>query len=176
MIDRLGEIYDVPVYETQVGFKFLGEKMIETDALIAGEESGGYAFRGHIPERDGVLSGLYFLDYMARSERTPSELLEDLYGAVGRHEYERVDITLRGDERDEILERVREANPAEVAGMAVISRDTVDGFRFNLEGGWWLLLRFSGTEPLLRVYAEMPSMEQVHEALQTGQEIAGVAL
>ena len=176
MIDRLGEIYDVPVHETQVGFKFLGEKMIETDALIAGEESGGYAFRGHIPERDGVLSGLYFLDYLARTKRTPSELLEDLYAVVGRHEYERVDITLRGDERDEILERVREANPAEVAGMAVVSRDTVDGFRFNLEGGWWLLLRFSGTEPLLRVYAEMPSMEQVHEALQTGQEIAGVAL
>jgi phosphomannomutase len=176
MIDRLGETYGVPVYETPVGFKFLGEKMMETDALIAGEESGGYAFRGHIPERDGILSGLYFLDYMARTGRTPSELLEDLYAAVGRHEYDRIDVTLRGDERDAILERVRDANPTEIAGMAVASRDTVDGFRFNLEGGWWLLMRFSGTEPLLRIYAEMPSMEQVHEALQTGQELAGVSL
>ena len=176
MVDRLGEKYGCPVYETPVGFVHLGPKMMETDALIAGEESGGYAFRGHIPERDGVLSGLYLLDSMVRTGKRPSELLADVYAEVGAHEYDRVDITLRGDERDAIRARVAAAEPSTIAGLPVVSRDTVDGFRFNMEGGWWLLLRFSGTEPLLRIYAEMPSAEHVQQALQAGQELAGATL
>ena len=102
MVDRLGERYDCPVYETPVGFVHLGPKMMETDALIAGEESGGYAFRGHIPERDGVLSGLLILEAMVKTGRKPSELLQAVYDEIGTHEYDRVDITLRGDERDAI--------------------------------------------------------------------------
>ncbi|MCC6236535.1 MAG: phosphoglucomutase/phosphomannomutase family protein [Dehalococcoidia bacterium] len=176
MMDRLGAMFDCPVIETRVGFKYLGEKMEETNALIAGEESGGYAFRGHIPERDGILSGLYFLDYMVRAGKTPSQLLADLFATVGRHEYDRVDITLRADERDTIQARAAAADPKEIAGIPVVGRDQIDGFRFHLEGGWWLLLRFSGTEPLLRVYAEMPSSEQVQDALQAGMELVGVAL
>lgn len=176
MIDRLGERYGCEVEETQVGFRHIGPRMMELDALVAGEESGGYAFRGHVPERDGLLSALYVLDYMVRTGQRPSELLEALYDEVGRHEYDRVDVTLRGDERDEIIARVEQAHPEAIAGMAVVSRDTVDGFRFTLDGGWWLLLRFSGTEPLLRIYAEMPSADLVQEALQEGQELAGVML
>lgn len=176
MIDRLGERYDCPVYETPVGFVHLGPKMMETNALIAGEESGGYAFRGHIPERDGVLSGLLILEAMVKTGRKPSELLQAVYAEIGTHEYDRIDITLRGDERDAIRDRVAEAQPERIAGLRVESKDSVDGFRFNLEGGWWLLLRFSGTEPLLRIYAEMPTMELVREALQAGQEIAGATL
>jgi len=176
MVDRLGELYDCPVYETPVGFVHLGPKMMETDALIAGEESGGYAFRGHIPERDGVLSGLLLLEAMVKTGKRPSELLAALYDEVGPHEYDRVDITLRGDEREAIRERVAAARPEAIAGLRVESMDTLDGFRFVLEGGWWLLLRFSGTEPLLRIYAEMPSAEQVQQALQAGQELAGISL
>ena len=176
MVDRLGERYGCTVYETPVGFVHLGPKMMESDALLAGEESGGFAFRGHIPERDGVLSGLFLLDAMVRTGKRPSELLADVYAEVGPHEYDRVDITLRGDEREAIRDRVAAAEPSTIAGLAVESRDTVDGFRFNLEGGWWLLMRFSGTEPLLRIYAEMPSAEQVQQALQAGQEIAGTTL
>ncbi|MFA7297893.1 MAG: phosphoglucomutase/phosphomannomutase family protein, partial [Dehalococcoidia bacterium] len=168
MVDRLGERYDCPVYETPVGFVHLGPKMMETNALIAGEESGGYAFRGHIPERDGVLSGLLILEAMVKTGRKPSELLQAVYDEIGTHEYDRIDITLRGDERDAIRDRVAQAQPEQVAGLRVESKDTVDGFRFNLEGGWWLLLRFSGTEPLLRIYAEMPTMEHVRQALQAG--------
>ena len=82
----------------------------------------------------------------------------------------------RSDEKEEILARVAEAKPETIAGLAVIGQDELDGFRFTLEGGWWLLLRFSGTEPLLRIYAEMPSMNEVQQALQDGQELAGVAL
>jgi phosphomannomutase len=176
MMDRLGAMFDCPVYETRVGFKYLGEKMMETDALIAGEESGGYAFGGHIPERDGILSGLYFLDYMVRSGKTPSQLMADLFAAVGRHEYDRVDITLRPEERDAIRERAASAEPQSIAGIPVVGRDNIDGFRFHLEGGWWLLMRFSGTEPLLRVYAEMPTPDQVQDALQAGQDLVGVSL
>ncbi|MEX2230172.1 MAG: phosphoglucomutase/phosphomannomutase family protein [Dehalococcoidia bacterium] len=176
MVDRLGERFECPVYETPVGFKFLGAKMMETDAMVAGEESGGFAYRGHIPERDGALTGLFFLDWIARTGKRPAELLSDLYAVVGPHEYHRVDITLRPEEQFTVRERLGAAEPKEIAGLRVEGRDQVDGFRFNLAGGWWLLLRFSGTEPLLRIYAEMPSMEQVHEALQAGQELAGVSL
>jgi len=176
MIDKLGEHFGSPVHETPVGFKFLGPKMLETDALIAGEESGGSAFRGHIPERDGVLSGLYMLDFVARTGKRPSQLLAELYALVGTHEYDRVDVTVRADEKERIRERVAAATPKKIAGLNVIAQDELDGFRFSLEGGWWLLLRFSGTEPLLRIYAEMPSMELVHQALQDGQELAGVSL
>jgi phosphomannomutase len=176
MVDRLGELYDCPVFETPVGFKFLGPRMTESDGMIAGEESGGYAFRGHVPERDGLLSGLFILDFMAKTGKRPSELLADLYAKVGPHEYDRVDITIRDEEKDAIEARVQASKPGTIAGLRVESRDTVDGYRFHLEGGWWLLMRFSGTEPLLRIYAEMPSAELVQEALAAGQEIAGVTL
>ena len=176
MVDRLGELYDCPVHETRVGFKYLGAKMMETNALIAGEESGGSAFRGHIPERDGLLAGLFILDFMTRTGKRPSELLADLYEKVGPHEYDRVDVTIRPDERDAIEAHVQANEPETIAGFKVIGRDELDGYRFNLEGGWWLLLRFSGTEPLLRIYAEMPSSQQVQDALAQGQEIAGISL
>jgi phosphomannomutase len=176
MIDRLGELYDCPVHETQVGFKHLGAKMMETNALIAGEESGGSAFRGHIPERDGLLAGLFILDFMARTGKRPSELLADLYAKVGPHEYDRVDLTIRPEEREAIEAHVQANEPEKIAGFKVIGRDEIDGYRFNLEGGWWLLLRFSGTEPLLRIYAEMPSGSLVQDALAQGEEIAGISL
>ncbi|MEX2032052.1 MAG: phosphoglucomutase/phosphomannomutase family protein, partial [Dehalococcoidia bacterium] len=176
MIDRLGELYDCPVHETAVGFKYLGAKMMETNALIAGEESGGSAFRGHIPERDGLLAGLFILDFMTRTGKRPSELLADLYAKVGPHEYDRVDVTIRPEEREAIEAHVQANEPEKIAGFKVIGRDEIDGYRFNLEGGWWLLLRFSGTEPLLRIYAEMPSGSLVQDALAQGEEIAGISL
>ena len=176
MVDRLGELYGCPVHETRVGFKYLGPKMMETDAMIAGEESGGSAFRGHIPERDGVLSGLLVLDAMAKTGKRPSELLADVYARVGPHEYDRIDVTVRPDERTVIEARVGGATPTRIAGLAVTGVDQIDGYRFTLEGGWWLLIRFSGTEPLMRIYAEMPSMEQVQTALAEGQGLAGVSL
>jgi alpha-D-glucose phosphate-specific phosphoglucomutase len=176
MVDKLGEQFGCDVYETPVGFKFLGPKMLETDALIAGEESGGSAVRGHIPERDGILAGLFMLDFVARTGKKPSQLLEELYELVGRHEYDRVDVTVRADEKQAIIDRVAAAEPDSIAGLPVVGKDELDGYRFTLEGGWWLLLRFSGTEPLLRIYAEMPSMDLVQQALQDGQELAGVSL
>ena len=102
MVKKLGDLYGVPVHETGVGFKFLGPKMRETDAIIAGEESGGFAFRGHLPERDGILSGLYILDLMARRGKTLPELIEEVFARVGTHYYDRIDVTMTPAERDRI--------------------------------------------------------------------------
>lgn len=175
MVDRLGEIYGVPVYETAVGFKYLGPKMMAENALLGGEESGGYGFRGHVPERDGTLAGLYFLDLMARTGRRPSELLETLYAKVGPHYYDRADVDFDPAQKDAILERVRSAAPGTIAGLNVTGASTLDGFLYNLEGGGWLLIRFSGTEPLMRIYTEVSSPDLVQRVLEAGKEIAGVA-
>ena len=97
MLDKLGKLYNVPVYETGVGFKYVAPKMTETDAMIGGEESGGYAFRGNVPERDGILAGLYFLDFMVKLNKKPSELLQMLFEKVGAHYYDRIDTAFSGD-------------------------------------------------------------------------------
>ena len=175
MVQRLGEIYGVPVYETQVGFKFLGPKMMETDALIGGEESGGYGFRGHVPERDGILAGLYMLDFMARTGKRPSELLAELYAKVGAHYYDRLDVALREEDRAAVWKRAEDARPDTVAGIKVTARDTTDGFRFTLDDKGWLLFRFSGTEPLVRIYTEVVGDQSlVQRVLDAGREIIGV--
>jgi phosphomannomutase len=175
MVQRLGELYDVPVHETKVGFKFLGPKMMETDALLAGEESGGYGFRGHVPERDGVLAGLYFMDFMGRAGKRPSELLAELYDKVGDHHYDRLDIELRPEERDAVWARAEKARPDAIAGVRVSGVDTTDGFRFTLDGKGWMLFRFSGTEPLVRIYTEVVGdPDLVPKVLAEGREILGV--
>jgi phosphomannomutase len=174
MIQRLGELYNVPVHETPVGFKFLGPKMIAENALIAGEESGGFAFRHHPPDRDGVLSSLYFLDLMARRGRRPSELIAELYDKVGPHYYDRVDIRLEPAQKTDLMERLSRARPQRLAGLTVVETDTTDGFRFCLEHGQWLLVRFSGTEPLLRIYTEVQDQSLVQKVLAAGKELVGL--
>jgi alpha-D-glucose phosphate-specific phosphoglucomutase len=175
MVDKLGEMYGVPVYETAVGFKYLGPKMMEENALLGGEESGGYGFRGHVPERDGILAGLYFLDLMAQTGKGPAELLKQLYQKVGPHFYERDDVEFEQQHRDAILQRLSEAKPSEIAGIKVTSINTIDGFLYNLADGGWLLIRFSGTEPLMRIYCEVPSKDLVPKVLAAGRELAGIA-
>ena len=173
MVHRLGELYGVPVYETGVGFKYLGPKMIETDALIAGEESGGFAFRGHLPERDGILSGLYILDLMARRGKSLPELLEEVFAKVGPHYYDRVDITMTPAERDRIAGLLTTLEPSKIDGLRVTGYDRTDGLRFLLEGGAWALIRLSGTEPLMRIYTEVREGEQVQPLLEAVRELTG---
>lgn len=174
MLNRLGELYDVPVFETSVGFKYVAPVMQRENAIIGGEESGGYGFRGHVPERDGLLAGLYFLDLMARTGKTPTQLLDTLYKKVGSHYYDRRDTHFAEDERMLVIRRMQEVSPAELSGVAVLRKETEDGFRFVLADGGWLLVRFSGTEPLLRVYAEGASTQQVQSLLDCGMQLAGI--
>ena len=171
---RLAERYGVPVRETPVGFKHIAPLLVEEEALIGGEESGGYAFRGHLPERDGVLSGLYLLDLMARTGKRLSELIQEVYRLVGPHHYSRLDIPFQGEERRGVEERMAQARPGELAGVPVVDRDTVDGLRFHLKGGGWVLVRMSGTEPLLRLYAEAESPQVVQALLAAARELVGV--
>ncbi len=174
MLDKLGKIYDVPVYETGVGFKYVAPKMTETDALMGGEESGGFAFRGNVPERDGILAGLYFLDLMVKTGKKPSELIEMLYSIVGPHYYDRVDRGFSGDRKSR-EERIINAKPETIGGLKVMKLDTTDGFKFVLEDGGWMLIRFSGTEPIMRVYTETTHKDKVQAILQDGLKVAGLS-
>jgi len=173
MLEKLGAIYDVPVYNTGVGFKYVAPKMIEVDAMIGGEESGGYAFKGNVPERDGILAGLYFLDFMVKMDKKPSELLEVLFDKVGAHYYDRIDTPFKGDRADKI-QKIETANPKTIGGLKVTELVTVDGYKFVLEDGGWLLIRFSGTEPIIRVYCETTYGDRVDAILQDGLSIAGI--
>jgi phosphomannomutase len=174
MLNKLGKLYNVPVYETGVGFKFVAPKMLETDAMIGGEESGGYAFRGNVPERDGILAGIYILDMMVKLGRKPSELLELLFSKVGPHYYDRVDKSFTGD-REAREKLIISAKPSSVGGLKVVGLNTMDGYKFLLEDGGWMLIRFSGTEPIMRVYCETTRQDNVQAILQDGLKIAGLA-
>ncbi len=154
MIQRLAEKYGQENPRTPVGFKYVGPLMLESDAIAGGEESGGYAYRGHVPERDGILSGLFFVEAMVASGLTPSQLLAEVHEITGPFVFNRVDLHFDPTSRDEILKRVQNSQPTSIAGLAVEEIDRRDGTRFVMADGAWALARFSGTEPLLRIYAE----------------------
>jgi alpha-D-glucose phosphate-specific phosphoglucomutase len=174
MVYKLGEIFSVPVHETPVGFKYLGPLMISENALIGGEESGGFGFRGHIPERDGILAGLYLLDFMVRMDKKPSELIKYLYDKVGPHYYERTDFHFPPEKRETIVQRLNQLKPSIIDNTEVTDINTSDGFRFRLSDGSWLLIRLSGTEHLLRIYAESDSTAHVNRLLEAGRELVGI--
>src|SRR5512134_1266585 len=175
MLNKLGKLYEVPVYETGVGFKYVAPKMLETNAMIGGEESGGYAFRGNVPERDGILAGLYFLDFMVQTGKKPTELLEMLFDKVGEHFYDRIDTPFTGDRKTR-EQLILNANPKTLGGLKVTELVTVDGFQFKLEDGGWVLIRFSGTEPIMRVYCETTHEDRVKAILEDGLKIAGIPM
>ena len=176
MLNRLGERFGVDVHEMKVGFKYIGPRMSEVDALMGGEESGGFAFRGHIPERDGVLSGLYILEYMAKTGSTPSQLVQHLFDQVGSHYYNRRDVSFDPQDRariEELQRGIGEGGLTEVAGLRVRQTDEIDGRRLVFDDAW-LIIRFSGTEPLLRLYAEAGQPELVEALLDGAAEYLGV--
>ncbi|RLC92952.1 MAG: phosphoglucomutase/phosphomannomutase family protein, partial [Chloroflexi bacterium] len=176
MLEKLGEIYGVPVYQTGVGFKYVGPKVLETDAMIGGEESGGYAFRGSVPERDGILGNLYFLDLMVQTGKTPSQLLTCLYEKLGAsYYYDRIDTRFPPEKRPEAQARLDAARPETLAGVRVTDVVTLDGYKYVLEDGGWLLIRFSGTEPIIRVYCETTDESKVQPLLEEGLRLAGLA-
>lgn len=173
MLEKLGKYYNVPVFETGVGFKYVAPKMLETNAMIGGEESGGYAFRGNVPERDGILAGLFMLDFMVKTGKTPSQLLQMLFTKVGAHYYDRIDTPFSGNRKDREA-MILASNPETIGGLKVTGLNSLDGFKFSLEDGGWLLIRFSGTEPIMRVYCETTHKDKVSAILSDGQKIAGL--
>jgi phosphomannomutase len=177
MLDKLGRRYNVPVIHTGVGFKFVAPAMMQYDGLIGGEESGGYAFRGHVPERDGILANLLLLDMMCRTGKKPTELLTMLFDLVGGpHYYDRIDTRLKNNEMKQAAKaRLDTAQPATIGGLRMTEKNTMDGYKFSLEDGGWLLVRFSGTEPLIRVYCETMHGDKVQAILEDGLRVAGIA-
>jgi phosphomannomutase len=182
MAKRLAEIYGTQAHETGVGFKFVGPKMTETDAVIGGEESGGYGFGMHIPERDGLASGLFLLDLWLSKRKQASAVLAELQALAGPSYYNRIDIRFERRGYDKVkadtLARLGEHAPEALAGRPVGERTTLttnDGYKFYRDDGSWLLIRFSGTEALLRVYAEARSPADVDALLGEGRRIAAPA-
>lgn len=173
-LELLGARYGVPVHETGVGFKYVGPKMLETDAMLGGEESGGFAFRG-LPERDGLLVALALLDLMIQTGRKPSELLADYYAEVGGvWHYQRRDVRFREADRAAVRARLDAAEPTELGGVPVARIDRRDGYKYWFADQGWMLIRFSGTEPLMRVYTETPRADAVQAFLDAGLRLAGV--
>jgi len=173
MIDRLAERYGLPVHETPVGFNHIADYMLKGDVLIGGEESGGISFHGHIPEGDGILMGLLLLEIVATSGRTLYELVENLLEEVGPSFYQRTDLRLSHPVSKEAMNRglVEEA-PADIGGEKVSSVSTIDGVKYMIADGSWLLIRPSGTEPVLRVYAEGRTPQMVQALLGYGEQVA----
>jgi alpha-D-glucose phosphate-specific phosphoglucomutase len=174
MLFKLGAIYNVPVHETRVGFKYVAPKMISDNALIGGEESSGFGFRGHLPERDGILAGLYFLDLMNKLKRTPSQLIEYLYSKVGPHHYQRLDLEFPPADRQRIISQLSSDLPSRISGSEVVKVNDIDGYHFSLADGSWLLIRLSGTEPILRIYAEASSLERAQSLVAEGRRLLRV--
>ncbi len=174
MLDRLGEIFSIPVHETPIGFKYVAPMMMSEKALMGGEESGGYGFRNHVLERDGILAAIYLLDFMVGLDKKPSELMEYLFSKVGPHYYDRLDVKIPLEQHQEVTARIGRDIPDRLGGTQLARLDTQDGFRFILKDGTWLLIRFSGTEPLVRIYAESHSPEVVKKLLEEGRKLAGL--
>lgn len=160
IIDRMGEAYGLPVETTRIGFKHIAEHIVQGDVLIGGEESGGIAAQGHIPDRDGLYAGLLVLQMMAHRGEKLSDLVAELHEEFGAQAYRRVDFRTSASAKEDILERLGQGRgPDVIAGSPVLRVDPFDGFKHYVEGGW-LLVRASGTEPLLRVYAEAETPER----------------
>jgi phosphomannomutase len=173
MIDRLGQKYGLDTIETPVGFNYIAEHMLNGDVLIGGEESGGISFKGHIPEGDGIIMGLLLVEMVANSGASLYELVEDLLKDVGPAHYTRTDLRLRRPvEKSSMTKRLAENAPAKIGGESVANVSTIDGAKYILKDDSWLLIRPSGTEPVLRVYAEGRSPEMVNALLEYGGQVA----
>jgi phosphomannomutase len=181
MLDQIAARYGRKLHEHGIGFKFVCELMLTEDILIGGEESGGIGIRRHLPERDGLLNALLIANVMAEEKKTLGQLVERLQKEYGEHQYGRIDLHINDDLKNATIARAK-AGVAEFAGMKVDKVETLDGIKFWLDNPeaktkpnaakTWLLLRASGTEPLLRIYSESCSKESVKKLLEAARVFA----
>ncbi len=176
MIDRIAATYDMPVIETPVGFNHIADLMIADGVVMGGEESGGISIQGHIPEGDGVLMGLLLLEVIADAGVPLHEVVQDLLATYGPAQYARTDMKLkRPVAKADMVKMLLDLAPEAIAGVTVEDIQTTDGVKYYLNDGSWLLIRPSGTEPVLRVYAEAPDDARVRALLAFGEEMASRA-
>ncbi len=173
MVDRIAAAHNLPLVETPVGFNHIADLMVANGVLMGGEESGGISIKGHIPEGDGVLMGLLLLEVMAEAQAPLHVLVADLLDKYGPAQYARTDMKLkRPINKSDMVKLLVDSAPAAIAGVSVEEVQTVDGVKYYLDDGSWLLIRPSGTEPVLRVYAEAPNDARVKALLDFGEEMA----
>ncbi len=174
MLNRMARAYQLPLHETPVGFDLIAKYMIEDNVLLGGEESGGISIKGHIPEGDGILMALLLLEIVADAQMPLSALIANLQQQFGPTVYRRDDIHLtKPIAKADMVARLVQAAPAKIAGESVVKVDNYDGVKYHLADDSWLLIRPSGTEPVLRVYVEASSEAAVKAIIQTGRELAG---
>jgi phosphomannomutase len=166
MLDRMGKAYGLPVATTPIGFKYIAPKIVEGDVLVGGEESGGIAVKGHIPERDGVYIGLTVVEMVVKRERPLSGLVRELQEEFGPLHQSRTDLHTTEAKKRAFLERAT-AGFAEVGGRAVAATEDLDGYKLRVDGGW-VMFRASGTEPVLRVYSEARSKDEADALVRDG--------
>lgn len=174
MVDLLCAKFGLPLFETPIGFKHICEMMLERDILMGGEESGGLGVKGHIPERDGILMGLLLLEAMAASGKGLRRLLDETMDEIGHFHYRRIDLPIDNGAKERLIGKLKEGGTKTVAGRTVATENFKDGFKYIFADGSWLLIRPSGTEPVLRLYSEAGDPAVVEELLAAGREIAGL--
>ncbi|HPD19478.1 MAG TPA: phosphoglucomutase/phosphomannomutase family protein, partial [Candidatus Goldiibacteriota bacterium] len=175
LLNVLAKENGVPLYETPVGFKYIAEMMQKDRSIIGGEESGGIGFGYFIPERDGILSNLIILEFLAKENKKPSQIITELDKKYGKFVYDRVDLVFKEKDRENIMKKVNELEKkGRVAGKKITSINKLDGIKYFLGENEWVLFRFSGTEPLLRIYSEASSAKNVMENLEFGKKLAGI--
>lgn len=164
-VKKLCQHYGIPVEVTAIGFKYISEIMVHDDVLVGGEESGGIAVKGHIPERDGIYDGLALYEFMTKTGKTLKELCEEVYEITGRFVYDRHDLHIENDKKNAIINTAVNNGYPQFGKYTFNRIETIDGIKYHLDNGGWIMLRASGTEPLLRVYAEGNSKEETLDIL-----------
>ncbi|VXD15320.1 Phosphoglucomutase/phosphomannomutase [Planktothrix paucivesiculata PCC 9631] len=174
LIPRIAQLFNLSLYETAIGYKYIADRMLTTEVLVGGEESGGVGYGTHIPERDALLSALYVLEAMVQSGEDPTQTYQRLQAQTGFDSaYDRIDLPLAGMEvRSRLVEQLQTHPLQEIAGQPVVDCLTVDGYKYRLADSRWLLIRFSGTEPVLRLYCEAPNIDKVNETLAWAKDWA----
>lgn len=170
LLDKLAEHLGREAIVTKIGFKYIAEEILQGNVLIGGEESGGYAASGNIPDRDGILNSLYLLEVMACEKKTLGEIYQNLEQRFGTHCYNRLDLQLKNSKKEAAIKQLQKENPITLAHKTVVNKEVFDGIKLHFEDHSWLLFRASGTEPLLRIYCEAATKEEVDKMLFAAKE------
>lgn len=162
---KLAELYGLPYEVTKIGFKYIAEIMTKEDVLVGGEESGGLSVKGHIPERDGIWMGLVIMEFMAKTGKTIKELVNDIYDKVGAFCFDRDDLHIANDKKWAIMEKCKNGAFTSIGDKPIIKTENIDGYKFYTADDEWVMVRPSGTEPVLRVYAQSQTKSKVRALL-----------
>ena len=172
-VNKMCDIYGLPCEVTPIGFKYISQIMMKEDVLVGGEESGGISVKGHIPERDGIYDGLVIYEFMNATGKSLKDLCREVYDVVGEFYYERADLHLQESEKQRVIELCKKGIST-FGNYSVVETNLIDGFKYELPNDCWTMIRASGTEPLLRVYAEGNTQEEVLAILATVRATLGV--